>query len=93
MLEMQPRSTTHYLDVPGSTSNSSAGLMGYQQKEGNTAKVRQRSVSNATPSSTGYGGGYSNDYEGESGGLRRSNTTGKTIAQSLKRRLGSLKRK
>ncbi|EAA35362.1 hypothetical protein GE21DRAFT_365 [Neurospora crassa] len=89
MLEMQPRST-HYLDVPGSSS----GLMGYQQKEGN-AKVRQRSVSNATPTTTGYGGGggYSNDYEGESGGLRRSNTTGKTIAQSLKRRLGSLKRK
>ncbi|EGO51678.1 hypothetical protein NEUTE1DRAFT_89292 [Neurospora tetrasperma FGSC 2508] len=100
MLEMQPRSP-HYLDVPGSSS-SSAGLMGYQQKEGNVAKVRQRSVSNATTTTgTGYGGGgggyYSNDYEGgessNGGGLRRSNTTGKTIAQSLKRRLGSLKRK
>ncbi|KAJ4413524.1 hypothetical protein N0V85_003526 [Neurospora sp. IMI 360204] len=88
MIEMQPRST-HHLDVPGSSS----GLMG-DQKEGNT-RVRQRSVSNAA-ATTGYGGGY--DYEGGGGGesssgLRRSNTTGKNIAQSLKRRLGSLRRK
>lgn len=88
MIEMQPRST-HHLDVPGSSS----GLMG-DQKEGNT-RVRQRSVSNAA-ATTGYGGGY--DYEGGGGGesssgLRRSNTTGKNIAQSLKRRLGSFRRK
>lgn len=91
MIEMQPRSS-HHLEVPGSHS----GLMG-DQKDGN-ARVRQRSVSNAA--ATGYGGQNQNDYYeigGESssagGGMRRSNTTGKNIAQSLKRRLGSIRRK
>lgn len=97
MIEMQPRSINHHSDVPGANS----GLMGGYDKEGN-ARVRQRSVSNAAATTSGYGGGYSalNGDEGlgageSSGGVgvRRSNTTGKNIAQSLKRRLGSIRRK
>lgn len=98
MIEMQPRSSRH-LEVPG--SGTGAGLMGADQKEGN-ARVRQRSVSNVAATTSRYGG-YSalngGDYEGvgagesSSGGIRRSNTTGKNIAQSLKRRLGSIRRK
>ncbi|KAK3951794.1 hypothetical protein QBC32DRAFT_343171 [Pseudoneurospora amorphoporcata] len=95
MIEMQPRST-HHLEVPGSSSR----LMG-DQKEVN-ARVRQRSVSNAA--ATGYRGmDQSNGYYGAGGGgessgaasdgVRRRNTTGKNIAQSLKRRLGSIRRK
>lgn len=105
----KPRTTlmsnNPFLDtIASSNSTSAAGLMGDggEKKEGNT-RVRQRSVSNAAATGAATGA-YSNGndyYEvggGESSGfgtsgVRRSNTTGKNIAQSLKRRLGSIRRK
>ena len=61
-------------------------------------KSRQRSVSNASPRGEEYRAGV--DFAGagaggpSSGGVRRSNTTGKSsLAQSIKRRIGSLRRR
>ncbi|KAL2255555.1 hypothetical protein VTK26DRAFT_3137 [Humicola hyalothermophila] len=65
------------LDVPGSRSS--------RFKEGHGAHVRQRSASNGDqPLKEPVAG---------SSGLQRSNTAGKSIAQSLKRRFGSLRGK
>jgi len=57
----------------------------------NQATARQRSVSNADETA---GPSSAPEYLGE-GGLRRANTTGKSggLAQSLKRRFGSLRRR
>lgn len=60
------------------------GSGGSKFKEGR-ANVRQRSVS--------HGDQWFNEQMAGSSGLQRSNTTGKSIAQSLKRRFGSLRRR
>ncbi|KAK3329487.1 hypothetical protein B0H66DRAFT_27169 [Apodospora peruviana] len=67
------------------------------------ARVRQRSVShaNATPRTADYPleneGPFSDHFSGTpaggSSGIQRRNTTGKSLAQSIKRRFGSLRRK
>ncbi len=58
-----------------------------KHKEGVT-QVRQRSVSNGAQLQPGMG-----DDAAGSSGLQRSNTTGKSLTQSLKRRFGSLRKK
>jgi hypothetical protein len=72
-----------------------------KSEEGVTYAVRQRSVSNgaadrALPRAA-FRGGVEGEGEGAgagASGLERSNTTGgKNLAQSLKRRLGSLRRR
>ncbi|AEO53337.1 hypothetical protein MYCTH_2294504 [Thermothelomyces thermophilus ATCC 42464] len=66
-------------------------------KEGGTAHVRQRSLSaNGAYQRLPPGivdDGDDDGYGGGSSGLGSSNTTGKNIAQSLKRRFGSLRKK
>ncbi|KAK3942763.1 protein pal1 [Diplogelasinospora grovesii] len=64
------------------------------RKEDSGARVRQRSVSNAAEGSSSryQPNGYSNDVSNSSN-LHRSNTTGKSFTQSLKRRFGSIRRK
>jgi hypothetical protein len=73
---------------PTLSSSREAGRSGSKQKEGG-AYVRQRSVSNADPFQDSV------DEEGMAGssGMQRSNTTGKSFSQSLKRRFGSLRKK
>lgn len=61
-----------------------------RQKD-NGAQVRHRSVSNTDDAPPPPPKDSPNDDSG--GGIRRSNTTGKSLAESLKRRFGSLRRK
>jgi len=60
------------------------------------AHVRQRSVINAdkgpAPPPKDYPSAYGGDYS-SSGNLQRSNTTGKSLTQMIKRRFGSLRRR
>lgn len=57
------------------------------------APQRQRSYSNGAAESSGLRvpGGY--EASGGSGGVNRSNTTGKKLSEGLKRRFGSMRRK
>lgn len=76
--EMQPQSRRH-------DANGKGGF-------------RQRSVSNASPRGEYQNDPFSNEFAGPSSGsgsagLGRSNTTGKSLAQSIKRRFGSLRRR
>ncbi|KAK0630047.1 hypothetical protein B0T17DRAFT_527377 [Bombardia bombarda] len=64
----------------------------------NGTSVRQRSVSNAMEGSSAYPLPESNPFSdhystGNQQGVQRSHSTGKNIAQTLKRRFGSLRRK
>jgi hypothetical protein len=77
--EMQPSSSSRDHDYGGG---------GSKHKEGGT-QVRQRSVSNGAQLLPGVDG----EASAGSSGLQRSNTTGKSLAQSLKRRFGSLRKK
>ena len=78
--EMQPTATSS-----GGTISSTSG----KHKEGHGTHVRQRSVSNGDQLQQGY----ADEVGAGSSGLQRSNTTGKSLTQSLKRRFGSLRRR
>ncbi|KAJ4297011.1 hypothetical protein N0V88_003927 [Collariella sp. IMI 366227] len=67
-------------------TSASRGTHGTDKGKETGAHVRQRSVSNADQLQPGY-------EEAGSSGLQRSNTTGKGLASSLKRRFGSLRKK
>jgi hypothetical protein len=84
------------------TASSSANAVTYEMQpsrsshsKDNVAQVRQRSASNEAkgprvpPKDVNP---FSDDYS-TNPKINRSNTTGKSIAQTLKRRLGSLRRK
>jgi hypothetical protein len=77
--EMQPTSSSRDYGYDG---------RGDKGKEGMTHVVRQRSVSNGAQLLPG-----TDDAVAGSSGLQRSNTTGKSLTQSLKRRFGSLRKK
>ncbi|KAK4105683.1 hypothetical protein N658DRAFT_417512 [Parathielavia hyrcaniae] len=87
--EMQPSHSFH-----GHHSNVSAGAgAGGKHKERGT-NVRQRSVSNGAqllPDDTDESD--ADEPDAGSSGLRRSNTTGSSIRQSLRRRFASLRKK
>jgi len=90
--EMQPTS-------PSSSRGHGHSSGGSKQKEGVTTRVRQRRASNGGGGSQQLSPGLVDDNaegaeaEAGSSGLQRSNTGGKNIAQSLKRRFGSLRKK
>ncbi|KAK3310248.1 uncharacterized protein B0T15DRAFT_517910 [Chaetomium strumarium] len=81
--EMQPSST-----FPSTSSHGRRGGGGGEYKEEGT-RVRQRSVSNGAQLQPEA----DDDGIAGSSGLQRSNTTGKKLAQGLKRRFGSLRKK
>lgn len=95
MYEMQPQLASSSSTPYAAASGSGKG------KEGATTHVRQRSVSNGAQlqplmAGDGYGGqeeGVMGAEASGSSGLQRSNTAGKSLGQSLKRRFGSLRRK
>ncbi|KAK3341331.1 hypothetical protein B0T25DRAFT_558028 [Lasiosphaeria hispida] len=72
------------------TTPVASGLM-----KDDSVRVRQRSISNTdeTPSQDRLNPNPFSDSNAADGGIRRRNTTGKSLAQTLKARFGSLRRK